>query len=120
MTLMILLKLIVIPILLTWAGWFPIVAAYYEIGWAVKLFQDHWLACLVATALATPLLCLVYRFFRQSPRRVQVAFGLFLVIVNFLVNFSLGHLLGPLVWGASGDLERVATIGHRIAQYFKS
>ena len=107
-----------IPILLTSPGWGPLAARHYEVVWAEKLFREHWLDTLIASALLTPILGIAYPSFRKAPSRVRIILGLFSIMFVFALNFTLGRYLVILIGGASSDWKRATDVFHSVTDYY--
>lgn len=113
-------KLILVPILLTWTAWVPFLAKYYPTPSAFLLADFLALyknSSLLVTALLAPYLCLVYDTYRCASRRIQFIMGALFVLVTLFSNLLLHFILTEMLDDLAQDWQIVLRIIDRIRAF---
>lgn len=113
-------KYILIPALLTWTAWIPLLATHYPTPHALLLFNFltlHKNSSLLITALLSPYLCLLYDTYRGASRRIQFIVGAFFVLATLFSNLLIRFLLSEALPELLKDWETVLRIADKIRAF---
>ena len=113
-------KLILVPVLLTWTAWIPFLAEHYPTPaafWLSGFLVQYKNSSLLVTALLAPYLCLIYDTYRCASRRIQFIMGTIFVLIALFSNLSLHFILTEMLGDLAEDWQIVLRVVDKIRTF---